>query len=247
MKYFPILLLGLLSCADASTSAKAGKSSKTSGVALKVNDVPIERAEIERLAKFFQSFNPNYSFEHCCAVVLGNSLLARAASVSHFRDRVDLLKKQIEEIHRRALNGEDFVQLVQTEGVAPMDEDETKPGLRSGYGYKMDFLLTEWLYSLAPGEISPPILTQYGWQIVKLGVDRPLGHQLRMAIPYYSIFLPFAEEGLGPVKVREFLEQAKIEIIDPECDRWVPEWAKFGPGVRKMQEAAFSGNAGEGK
>lgn len=240
------IFLSSIACSNSTQTVNAKSSASSNGIAVKVNGVPIERAEIERLAKFFQSFNSNYAFEYCCAVVLGNSLLPRAATISHFQEQVESLKLKIGKIRERATAGEDFVMLVETEGIPSLMEEEDKPGLRSGYGYKMDVLLTEWLYSLAPGEISPPILTQYGWQILKLGVDRPLGHQLRMAIPYYSVLLPL-EEGLGPAKIHEFLEQAKIEIIDPECERWVPEWAKFGPGLRKMQEAAFSGNTGEGK
>lgn len=196
-------------------------------VVVKVNGVPILREDVERLAKFVQASYYNLSFDYACTAAIGNSLIPRAACISKFQDMVEPLHVQIDQVHAKLKAGEDFGKMAETISDYPLTV--SSPSQEIGVLGKMDYLLSEWLAVLKPGEISEPILTKLGWIILRLDPEGAQKFHLRASVNFQSILLAFDKEA-PYANAQKFVDEAKIEIIDPDYEKIVPEWVKFGPG-----------------
>lgn len=239
MKFHVVLLLAVWSLAGfgcdreiATPTAAPTTVKQGSDVVVRVDGVPILREDVERLAKFIQLSYYNLSLEYASTVALGNSLLARAAALAHFADKVEPLKLQIEQIHEKIVAGEDFASLA--ESVSDFALTTDSPSAEMGVIGKLDYLIGEKLGDLKAGQTSSPILTKIGWCLVHLDENaQPVKH-LKAALRFQSIVLAF--DKVQPyLTAQQLLDEAAIEIVDPEFHKIVPEWAKYRPGARQAK------------
>ena len=104
---------------------------------------------------------------------------------------VQAAKKRADEIYRKAKAGEDFAELAKTYSEGPSKDQGGELG--SFTRSQMVKPFADKAFSMAPGEISEPILTQFGWHIIKV-------------------------EGVTPASTKT-LEQAKPEIVKVLTER----------------------------
>ncbi len=85
------------------------------------------------------------------------------------------VQKQIEEIYRRALAGEDFATLAQAYSQGPGAEE----GGDLGYFAKgsMNPEIEKVAFSLKPGEVSQPFSTDVGWHLIRVEEYQAEGHR----------------------------------------------------------------------
>lgn len=84
---------------------------------------------------------------------------------------VEAARKEAETIHAKALGGEDFALLAKTFSQGPTKED-------GGYlgSFARDAMVKPFAdaaFSLAPGGISEPVKTQFGWHVIKVEAKLP--------------------------------------------------------------------------
>ncbi|MFQ6031980.1 MAG: peptidylprolyl isomerase, partial [Candidatus Zixiibacteriota bacterium] len=116
-------------------------------------------------------------------------------------------KKKIEELHRRAKEGEDFADLVRQYSEEPTRRDRAgKTGYleRGELSAELDSLA----FSLKVGEISPPIKDERGYNLIKLLDIKPKEYR-ELDDKVIRGITRFLEEEKTKEKTEEFLEQVK--------------------------------------
>ncbi len=225
---FLFVLAAFLGCGPSSSPTRDEKNS----AALRVNGVDLHGRDIDRVAKFVVKIFPNTSPEHAKTVALINTLIPQAVSLSHHRERIEPLRKTAEEARRRILAGEDFRKVAEelADFPPPPEAEESWSPV-----YRLDYLLGEWAFSLELGELSAPILTRNGWYLLRVKDrelrDPPRTSRTKMEAMLFS-FEP--EEEWEPL-LRQWVEEADIQILDPEYERIVPEKYKFRTDARKWE------------
>lgn len=108
---------------------------------------------------------------------------------------LDAIEAKVKDIHKRAVSGEDFNDLI-----IEFNEDpgmETNP---EGYVFTKGEMVAEFekaAYALADGEISAPVRTEYGWHIIKkIGTVKklPLTPELHQQIAEELASIKLAKE-----------------------------------------------------
>jgi len=126
-------------------------------------------------------------------------------------EKVEAIRKEAEEVLKRAKSGEDFVELVKEfseDGSAPYGGDYV-----FGRG-KMDKAFEEAAFSLQPGEISDLVKSQFGYHIIKveekIAKDQPVS--LRIAKEYREYGPYFVKFSIYDDELNELKNQYQIEI-----------------------------------
>jgi peptidyl-prolyl cis-trans isomerase C len=73
------------------------------------------------------------------------------------------------------------------------------------------------VFALQPGEISPPVKTEYGWHVIKLEDRRPGGPQPYEQVKDAIKLVLLREEVQN--KLLELRETAQIEVLDPDLKK----------------------------
>jgi parvulin-like peptidyl-prolyl isomerase len=116
-----------------------------------------------------------------------------------------------EEVHKRALEGEDFVSLVQA-----YSEDQESLASDGEYIFPRGYMVPEFEYvafNLEPGEIGELIKTDYGYHIIK--VEEIILPTEEDKEQFQEQFLLF-EESLK----EQYIERQKVEAFNKQYEEW---------------------------
>lgn len=81
-------------------------------------------------------------------------------------EKIEEARQQANEIYQQAIEGQDFAQLAETHSACPSKE---QGGFLGAFGQEdMVSEFSDKAFSMMPGEISEPVLTQFGWHIIKV-------------------------------------------------------------------------------
>lgn len=236
------LLLVACGCGDSKTPKDAAPAADPK-IAMTVDGVPIEKAEVERIAGFITTYFYNLSFEEACGIALVNSLIPRAASLAHFGDAaVEKQRERIYAIAKRLDAGEDFYTVGNEASDLPVKSSDN-PDLEWGSLAKLDFLLGEWLFSLPIGGVSKPVLTRHGWYIMKVIEHRFPASRSHASGRFHAIICAFDKSADFEQQIRGWVNKSEIRIVDPAYDKLLPEWMKYRPGARTWRPLEISASS----
>ena len=232
-----LLFLASLGCPE--KPAPTAEASASEKVVLVANGVPVYREDLQRLGGFVRSFFYNLSPEYAESVALVNSLLPRAVSLAHYRDRVEPLRKKMEEARERIAQGEDFDRVGREVSDYPVGAEDPQ---QEWAGFqKLDYLVGEWLFSLKPGEVSPPILTRHGWYLIRVMEQNFPPNRLRSTARFRAIILAFDKGPEFDRQLHRWIDEAEIRVLDADYERVVPEWVKHRAGARSWKPIEVEG------
>lgn len=244
---FATTVLLVCGCRGDGKTAESSDAQAEKAVALVVDGISIEKAEVDRLAEFLRGFFYNLSPDEARGAVLVNSLVPRAASLAHFgAAEVEKQRQRILAAAKRLDAGEDFYKVGEEMADLPVRSPET-PELEWAALSKLDFLLGEALFSLPVGSVSKPILSRHGWYILKVIERKILASRSHATGRFHAIVCAFEKSPDFESRIREWTNKAEIRIVDPAYDRILPEWMKYRPGARTWRPMEISpGNSPAG-
>jgi PPIC-type peptidyl-prolyl cis-trans isomerase-like protein len=198
-------------------------------VLLRVDGEPITRAELDASVAYLRSYLPPETRDRdVITSALQDDLIPTAAIRAAYKDKIPPLLEKAKAARQRVAAGEDFAAVATAES----DDKLTKAhGGDMGVKQRGDLVmpLARVAYSMKDGEVSEPVLTVYGFHVVKrLGVTPGRDH-LDDVIHLSQIEFAFGSGLEGRLAWEKVLTDAagKIQVVDPTMADLVP--GKFRP------------------
>ena len=231
------LLAGGLAIAPAGAKDKEEKPEADSPVIATVNGEPVTKAEWTAIMKADQwhgqtlKAQPGFSekmqgkpFED---FFFTEEVVKIRVMAQKYKDALPQMKSAIDDLHKRAVAGEEFAGLAkqysQDEGSAVKGGDIGRKEL-----HEMVFPFNRVALSMKEGEISEPVLTVFGYHIIKIDKVFPAEQGKGKTVIARHILVRFPSSSPAGEAV-ELARQAKVEVVDQSlCKKLVSYCAKKG-------------------
>ena len=232
------LLAGMIAMAPSQAKEKEAKTEGDTQVVATVNGEPVTKAEWSTIMKVDQWHGPELKEASGIKEKMQGKpyddyffreeVIKIRAMAQKYRDALPQMKGAIDAVYEKAKKGEDFLALARQysqEASAASGGDLGEKELKD-----LVFPFSRVALSLKAGEISEPVLTIFGYHVIK--VDRvfpALPHELkhkRVAVRHILIRFPSQDPR---AEAETLASQAKVEILDKGlCKKLVSYCPKEG-------------------
>ena len=217
------ILAGTMALASVQAKDSDEKSGGDSPAIATINGEPVSKADWSAIMKTDQWLGPTLKSEPGYAEKMQGKpfedfffteeVVKVRVLAQRYKDALPSMKSAIEDLLKRAKAGEDFASLAkqysQDQGSAMSGGDIGRTEL-----HQMVFPFNRIALSLKEGEISDPVLTVFGYHILKVEKVFPAapseGKGKSVQVQHILIRYP----GGGPAEAESLAKEAKIEVLD---------------------------------
>jgi len=223
----------------AAKDKKEGKEAAASPVVLRINGEDVTKADFDEMFKgnerFYnltdQSIRERLNGKPLAEYLFREEMLKTMIAEQENKDALPAMKETADAALERIKGGADFGEVAkevsQDQGTAP------NGGLMSLQEFfKLVQPFNRVAFSMKQGEIRGPILTIFGYHLIKVDKIYPPmdGKAKRMDIRHILIRFPSAGADVRQ-KIEEGVKSAKVEVLDKSYCKKLPSYCEAGEGL----------------